>query len=161
MRVFLRAMCGLGLVALGYCLGAQGVLSSPALIAQEEEKLSKETEGKVQEAIESMRAARDALVQDNRYTAATTGLNVFAISVGGVNAMEDLEAGRGVDPETFAALYAGLAVEEVAEHIGKDEQGRLTYKNKVVRMYPLSRLKSLFEKRQEIMGVQPAEPDLF
>ena len=83
---------------------------------------------------------------------ATKGLNAFAVSCGGVNALDDLEAGNGVDPETFAGLYAGLAKPDVAAQLGRDDQGRITYKNKIVRMYPVSRLKKLFATRLKYSG---------
>jgi len=83
---------------------------------------------------------------------ATEGVNAFAVTTGGVDAMDDLEKGRGVDPETFAALYAGQANKEVADSLDHDDQGRLTYKNKVIRMYPVSRLKELFQERLRYAG---------
>ncbi|MCH7688590.1 MAG: hypothetical protein IH899_18235 [Planctomycetes bacterium] len=88
-----------------------------------------------------------ALQQENVYNSATKGLNSFLVSTGGGDAVADLESGRGVDPETFAALYADLATDEVAQHLAKDEEGRLTYKGKLVRIYPIARLKELFTKR--------------
>ncbi|RMG36248.1 MAG: hypothetical protein D6725_10970 [Planctomycetota bacterium] len=110
--------------------------------------LAPETVDKLEEAWVAIKTAREALEQDGKYVAATKGTNVFAVTVGGLNAMEDLEKGRGVDPETFAALYAGLATDQVAAHLDRDEQGRLRYKNRVVRMYSIERLKKLFERRQ-------------
>ena len=73
--------------------------------------------------------------------------NSFLVSTGGGDAVADLESGRGVDPETFAALYADLATDEIAQHLAKDGEGRLTYKGKLVRIYPIARLKELFTKR--------------
>jgi hypothetical protein len=65
---------------------------------------------------------------------------------GGGSAKTDLEAGRGVDPETFAALYAGKALPEIQPLLGSDEQGRVTYNNEVVRMYSKSRLQKALER---------------
>ena len=48
---------------------------------------------------------------------AIIGVNYFAVSVGGIDAIRDLEEDRGVDPETLAGLRAGFAVPEVAEHL--------------------------------------------
>jgi hypothetical protein len=79
-------------------------------------------------------------------------MNTYAIMVGGVDALDDLESGRGVDPETFAALYAGDAIDEVAQHLSRDEDGRLTYKNRPLRIYPVSRLKKLHSQRLVITG---------
>ena len=68
-----------------------------------------------------------------------------------------LVAGFGVrTPETFAALYAGLAATEVQEHIDKDSQGRVTYKGKVVQMYPIRRLTQLFKERLKYSGEETA-----
>ena len=75
------------------------------------------------------------LSDEKRYVPAIQGLNAFATSAGGVDAVADLESGQGVDPETFAGLYAGQALAEVAEHLGRDAEGHLTYKNKIVRIY--------------------------
>ena len=63
------------------------------------------------------------------------GVNYFAASVGGINAERDLEEGRGVDPETFAAIYAGAASPEIKENLDADELGRLRYKKNVIRLY--------------------------
>lgn len=82
---------------------------------------------------------------------ATTGINFFSISVGGVNAEQDLEEGRGVDPETFAALYADLASPKILPHLDYDELGRLRYKKNVIRLYSRDRLKDLFKRRDELM----------
>lgn len=82
----------------------------------------------------------------------------MAVLAGGINAVDDLESGRGVDPETFAALYADEATEDVKLHLGKDEDGRLTYKNKVVRIYPISRLKKMQAQRLIITGEAKAAP---
>jgi hypothetical protein len=90
--------------------------------------------------------------------------------VGGLNAKEDLESGRGVDPETFAALYAAaydlkklnLKDESLADWVDiglldYDAEGRLTYQNKVVRIYPVSRLKKLNTQRRVLIGEAKAE----
>ena len=78
------------------------------------------------------------------------GTNYFGVSVGGIDAIRDLEEGRGVDPETLAALYSGFAIPVVAEHLNMKHvrndagqlelkivsvDGRLRYKGAVVRMY--------------------------
>jgi hypothetical protein len=87
------------------------------------------------------------LQDEKRYVPAILGLNAFATSVGGVDAIADLESGQGVDPETFAGLYAGQAVPEVAEHLAHDAQGRVTYKSRIVRLYNPTRLRQLFAAR--------------
>src|SRR5690606_17445319 len=109
-----------------------------------------ETIGKIQAALQALQAAREALEGEGHYVPATQGLNVFAITAGGVDAVQDLESGRGVDPETFAALYAGLATDEVAAKLGRDADQRLTYNNRLIRMYPISRLKKMYSIREAI-----------
>jgi hypothetical protein len=98
------------------------------------------------------------LQDEKRYVPAILGLNAFATTVGGVDAIADLESAQGVDPETFAGLYAGQAVPEVAEHLAHDAQGRVTYKGRVVRLYNPTRLKQLFAARVEFApaGAGPA-----
>jgi len=153
MRTISRGLLMVGLLAVGYVMGASGIFSPTLTQAQEStDGPSKETADKVRSANDALSSAMTALQQESVYVPAILGINAFSTSVGGVNAIEDLEAGRGVDPETFAGLYAGQAVAEVADHLGKDEEGRVTYKNKVVRMYPISRLKELFAQRAKQSG---------
>lgn len=92
----------------------------------------------------------DFLESENRYRSITNDQNYFAVSVGGIDAFRDLEEGRGVDPETFAALYAERSVPEISEHIEIGDDGRLRYKGRIVRMYSRERLKSVFRARDEI-----------
>jgi hypothetical protein len=140
-----------GLVALGYAWGRMD--AAPLVCAQEQSTLpSEETAKKIQTANDALRLAVDALKNESRYNLATKSMNVFAIMTGGVDAVDDLESGRGVDPETFAALYAGEANDEVAQHLSKDEDGRLTYKNRPIRIYPVSRLKKLYTQRLILTG---------
>lgn len=139
-------------LALGYVLGAANVLRLPPLFAQEEPRISEEAQKKVQTAYDALRSAMDTLKQEGLYKPVTKGVNSYAVLAGGLDAEHDLEEGRGVDPETFASLYAGDATEEVAENLSRDDDGRLTYKNKVVRIYPISRLKKVYEYRQILTG---------
>lgn len=139
-------------LGLGYLLGTTNVLRLPAVFGQEEKSVSEDTQKKVQAANDALRSAMDALKQEGLYKPVTKGLNSYAVLAGGLDAESDLEEGRGVDPETFAALYAGDATEVVAESLARDDEGRLTYKNKVIRIYPISRLKKLHEQRQIITG---------
>ncbi len=151
-----------GLLVGGYMLGRSHLLEVPQLQAQDAaqqetpklitDELSEEAVKQVQTAVESLRAAVAALRQDGRYNAATQGINTFAVTTGGLDAVEDLESGRGVDPETFAGLYAGLATDEVSARLGRDEQGRLTYRNKVIRLYSVARLKKAFDDRNTLSG---------
>ncbi|MEX0728761.1 MAG: hypothetical protein WEB58_03475 [Planctomycetaceae bacterium] len=152
MRWAFIGMSACGLLAVGYFMGANGVGQPQPVHAQDQVGPTEETVTKVQESLESLKIAMNQLSGEQLYQPATTGINAFAITVGGVNAIEDLESGRGVDPETYAALYAGFATEEVAEHLGTDEEGRMTYREKVIRMYPISRLKKAFEARMVLAG---------
>jgi hypothetical protein len=94
--------------------------------------------------------AADTLRSENAYTSGSEGLNYFAISVGGIDVMRDLEEGRGVDPETYAAVYADRASPEVSEHLDRDENGRWRYKGTVIRMYSRDRLKEMFQRRDQL-----------
>lgn len=154
MRILMRVGMALGLVAVGYFAGVTGLGVPQVLRAQDPEPAgpSDEATQQIRGAYERLTAAMQSLEQENLYTPATRGVNAFAVIVGGVNAIDDLETNRGVDPETFAGLYAGMATDEVAENLDRDEEGRLTYKNRVVRMYPISRLKKLFADRVIIAG---------
>ncbi|VAX38981.1 hypothetical protein MNBD_PLANCTO02-1100 [hydrothermal vent metagenome] len=146
----------LSFLTLGYVLGTSGIASTQVVQAQEEREkkssFSETVQEKTKAAIEAIDIAKEALEAEDLYKSATTEINVFAITCGGVDALKDLERGTGVDPETFASLYAGKAINEIAEHIGQDDKGRLTYKSKVVRMYPRSRLKKMLEQRDELSG---------
>lgn len=155
-----QVFIGLLLITMGYVLGASQSFQSEKLHAQQNSGTpSEEAEDKIRRGVRQLVEAQSALEQENFMRPATKGLNTFAVSCGGVNAMEDLEAGNGVDPETFAALYAGLAKPDVASQLARDDQGRITYKNKIVRMYPVSRLKKMFATRLKYTGeTQEDEP---
>lgn len=148
-------LAGLMLFALGYAVGTGNVWvtstahaqAQNAQPAEDDLNLSKETTEKLNELNLVLQDAADALTQEGRYTSVTEGLNALLILSGGGDAQADLESDTGVDPETLAALYAGQAIPEVQDHLDKDEDGHVTYKGKVVRMYSVSRLKQLYERR--------------
>ncbi len=98
----------------------------------------------------SVRELNSLLTAGGQSSSVTTGVNFFGVSVGGVNAEQDLEEGRGVDPETFAALYADMATPKIAENLDYDEQGRLRYKKNVIRIYSRERLRTLFNQRDQL-----------
>jgi len=148
---------GLALLMVGYLLGSLRVLDPQRLLAQgagapPKLDLLDETQQKVRAAADALRAAADALTNEQKYQPATKGLNVFAILTGGRNVIDDLENGAIVDPETFAALYADLAVDQVAVHLGRDEENRLTYKGKVIKIYPVSVLQRQYVLRSSLTG---------
>lgn len=149
MSPFLKSVSVLGLLSLGYVLGATGTLSPTPLGAQAaaEGGPSAESLAKLKEVFAAIKNAAETLEQENLYVPATSTLNVFSVTAGGLNSVQDLEDGRGVDPETFAALYAGEAKPEIKENLDYDDQGRLTFKGKVVRIYPKKRMKEIFQER--------------
>ena len=158
MRTTIRWCVAIGLLICGYALGASGILSPGAAQAHpaaQELELTEATLEKYKTAYNALQAAGTALQDEQRYVPAIQGINAFAVTVGGINAVEDLETGRGVDPETFAGLYAGRATEDIAQHLARDAEGRLTYKNRVVRIYPISRLQQLFAERDRLAGLEP------
>jgi hypothetical protein len=149
MRPIWKTISVLGLLTLGYILGTTGAFGPRSLRAQAaaEGGPSAESLTKLKEAFAAIKNAAETLEQENLYVPATTTLNVYSVMAGGLNAVQDLEDGRGIDPETFATLYAGEAKPEVKEHLDFDEQGRLTYKGKVVRIYSKQRMKKIIQDR--------------
>lgn len=147
-----------GLVSAGVVLGVAATSPLGPVTAQETSAapiaatdVSEANAEKIKLATDALATAQVALEQDLAYKPAVQGLNAYAVLVGGVDAVEDLENGRGVDPITFAGLYSGLAVDEVTPHLKTDANGRLTYKGKLVRMYPPERMKELVAKREAIL----------
>lgn len=156
MRWTIRLGAALLVFAVGYGVGRLDTGRSGSLGAQDPSTgPSEETARKIQAANDSLKIALEALKNESLYNPATKGMNVYAVLSGGVDAIDDLESGRGVDPETFAGLYADLAVDEIAQHLAKDVEGRLTYKNKLVRIYPVSRLKKMQGQRLVLTGEIP------
>lgn len=156
MRRTTTILGGLLVFAAGYAAGTSGTSLNRTATAFDDAQpapaieLAEETQSKIHEAKLSLQDAMGALESEGRYSSITDGLNAFLILSGGGNAMEDLESGHGVDPETFAALYAGLAIPEVEDHLARDDQGRLTYKGKVIRMYSQSRLEQSYAVRSRL-----------
>jgi hypothetical protein len=144
---------GCGMLALGYLLGVTGTVSVTVTAQDPASGPSDETADKVRAAHEALRVAMEALKSEGRYETITEGLNPFLILSGGGSAKQDLESGRGVDPETFAALYANQALPELVEQFERDEQGRVTYNGEVVRLYSRSRLERVFAERLKLNDV--------
>lgn len=140
-----------GVFAAGYVLGSADALTVRHIdAAQEDERLSSDALLLYKQSRNELDKLGDTLVSEQRHQPAAEGENFFALSVGGIDCMRDLEEGRGVDPETFAALYAGRALPVVAQHIEIDDSGRIRYKGDIVRMYSRERLKKMFRLRDEI-----------
>lgn len=151
-RLLGRLATGLALVALGVVIGQSGVSGvwvGSASAQADDGALPEELANEVRAVNRSLDSARDSLERQGRYVAATESTNSLMILSGGGDAIADLEEGNGVDPETFAALYAGEALPEVKEHLSVDDEGRLLYKGRLVRMYSKSRLKDLFTARRQ------------
>ena len=123
MRSPARILTLLTVFSVGYLAGTSNWMADSRLKAQ---PVSDEVSEKIGEVFAALQAARGALDQDGLYNPASITLSATGILAGGVDAISDLESGRGVDPETFAALYAGQATDEIAVELDKDELGRLT-----------------------------------
>jgi hypothetical protein len=163
MRTMRTIVSSLLLLGIGFVAGSANLplfsvthafddAAAPAQGEAGEVQLAEETRTKIHDAKLALQDAMDALEAEGRYGAITDGINAFLVLSGGGDALSDLESGHGVDPETFSGLYAGLAIPEVGDHLAKDEQGRLTYKGKVVRMYSQARLERLFNTRTQLLN---------
>jgi hypothetical protein len=150
MRGVARSLSCFGLVLFGYVLGSLQ-FGPPSILKAQSEPLPNAIRDRLRETDRVLSETMQVLSDEKRYVPAIQGLNAFATSAGGVDAVADLESGQGVDPETFAGLYAGQALAEVAEHLGRDAEGHLTYKNKIVRIYSAMRLRALFASRGEFV----------
>jgi len=143
---------GVLLLVAGYAAGVLTSATAATLQAQQGDDLQFGTD--VLRAYrlvnKSVRELNSLLSAGGQSTTVTTGINFFGASVGGVNAEQDLEEGRGVDPETFAGLYADMAIPKIAENLDYDEQGRLRYKKNVIRVYSKERLRALFHQRDQL-----------
>jgi hypothetical protein len=148
MKILGRTMAIMGLLSVGYFLGTLGMFSPKDVHAQAAGE--KSTKDKVKDAQKAVSNAQRALEADKTYQPVINGINAFATTVGGVDVLKDLEEGRGVDPETFAGLYAGQILAKHEMHLDKNANDQLTYKGKVIRMYSIDRLKKLYAKRVEI-----------
>ena len=152
------------LVAMGYVLGTCQVFST-ALAQPDEASVSEDAAKRIVEANDALKKAVDQLKLESKYESVTKGVNAFSVLVGGINAKDDLENGHGVDPETFAALNVAayqlkknnIKDDQLADWVdtnllGYDSNGRLTYRNKVVRIYSISRLRKLQAQRSVVLG---------
>lgn len=145
MRKYRWAMFGVAMFGLGWLAGGGNPLGQS--VSGQDAKLET-AEDKVQAASKALKDAADSLAAESKYETVTEGVNSFLVLSGGGNGTSDLEAGV-VDPETFAALYAGAVKKEVADLLQKDEEGRLTYNGNVIRMYSKARLQKIFAERSK------------
>lgn len=98
--------------------------------------------------------AQNAMEIGKQYVPAVKGYNPYAVMIGGLDARVDLARGPDVDPITFIGLYAGAAVDDVKEKLGKDEFGRRTYDGRLIRFYSITRLKQLDARRILIQNAE-------
>ena len=157
MRTSLRVLSVTAVLGAGYVLGSLNLFAPNTVSAQPAGTKTDAIEAKIKKAHEDLKTLQKELVNAGRYQPVVTGVNSFAVTVGGVNAVKDLEEGRGVDPETFAGIYAEQFQPNLASSFKKDRDGRWTYKNKVVRMYSEKRIKELIANRLRIAGVAGAK----
>ena len=150
---------GLAMLSVGYWCGSGALPMQASLTAQDADAgLSDDTATKIQAAHESLKSAMDALQQDGKYEGLSETPNSFLILSGGGNATEDLASGQGVDPESFAALYAGNVKPEVKDALTKDDQGRLLHNDQLVRLYSRTKLEQMFAERTKLSLVGGRTP---
>ena len=164
MRSSMRIILAGGLVAFGYLVGSAPMFGTaqaqPEVSAPSEDSIKKIGDANV-----ALKAAALQLSTESRYASATKSVNSYAVLVGGINVKDDLENGHGVDPETFAALNVALYEikknnvndDSLADWIDPnlfsyDSNGHLMYKNKVLRIYSISRLRKLNAQRMVVLG---------
>ena len=145
-------VCVSSVFATGYFFGTAEVLKPHEVNAAQQlsKPLSSEILLTYKQSQVVLDSLSDMLSAERRHRAATEGENYFAVTMGGIDSIKDLEEGRGVDPETFAALYADRALPDVAQHLETDDNGRIRYKGNIVRLYSRERLKELFRRRTEL-----------
>lgn len=142
---------GLAMWSCGYWMGNGDLPEVPALTAQEDASgLSQETAIKIQAAHEALKSAMEALQQDGKYEGLSETPNAYLVLSGGGNAKDDLNSGQGVDPETFAALYARQVNQDILDGLTVDDQGRLLYNEQLIRLYSKSRLERTFAERVKL-----------
>ena len=166
MRRHAVVLSGLVLFAAGFVCGHLNTAVPSMLNAQQDNaaELSHDVLTAYSKARKAVADLNDTFIATGLSTSAMSDINYFSVSVGGIDVHRDLEEGRGVDPETFAALYAfedqvangrkervfqqfGV---DVSQHLDRDEHGRIRYKKKVVQLYSTERLNQLFKRREEL-----------
>lgn len=164
MRSSMQAILATSLVAFGYLLGSTQIFHA-AFAQSEDSTPSEDAVKKIGEAHEALKRAVEQLQRESRYSAVTKSVNSFAVMAGGIDVKEELEGGHGVDPETWASLYVAtyelkanrVKDESLADWVdtnllGFDNDGHLTYRNKVVRIYSVSKLRKLMSQRMVVLG---------
>jgi len=144
---------GMLMLGIGYGLGLSNMGPTSAKAQDGDVGISQETGDKIRAANKALNEAMESLQSEGKYESITEGINSFLVLSGGGSARADLESGRGVDPETFAALYAGRAIPEIQDLLGTDDQNRITYNNEVIRLYSKSRLRQILANRVKVTEV--------
>ena len=151
-RPSVRVLGVAALTAAAFAVGRwSGDAGLPTAVAQQE-PLDEAIVGRMKIGFEELRRAQLALEQTGRYRPAANGVNAFVTLAGGYDVLASLENGRGVDPETYAALEAGYAPQAVLGELGRDASGRLTYKKNLVRLLSHETLKELYRRRSDVLG---------
>ncbi len=149
-----KMLAGAMVFGFGYLCGTwnAGMPQNLSAVQQQKpvEEISSDTLTAYQKFRKGSNDLSDSLAGESLQVSAVEGLNFFALSVGGIDAVRDLEEGRGVDPETLAAIYADRASPEISQHVDTDPQGRRRYKGTVIRMYSKERLKEVFQRRDQM-----------
>ena len=117
--------------------------------------ITKETLEKLRAANDALNAAVEALKNEGKYKSPTKLVNASLVLAGGGDSYGDLSKGMGVDPETYGMLYAGFASEDIEDDVGFDNQGRLLYKNQVVRIMSQKKFSQHVERREAIQDFNP------
>lgn len=150
MKFFQRIALSSCLVLTGFVIGQMDWSDSSQAVAQPQRKPDSEDILNIREAYSLLIDVQGNLETQDRHQSVLTVVNPLAVCSGGVRALEDLERGNGVDPVTFGALYAGLASPELANELAFNEQGKLMFRNKEIRLYSPKRMARLFRQYAEI-----------
>ncbi|NNJ27047.1 hypothetical protein [Alienimonas chondri] len=148
----LRLVGAGGALLIAFCAGRLSDAPVMPVAEAQEEAIDESIVARIKEGFEGLRRAQVALEQSGRYVPAANGVNSFIVLAGGYDVLNSLETGRGVDPETYAALEAGFAPQHVLSELGRDENGRLTYKKELVRLMSRETLRTLYLRRGEVLG---------
>jgi len=122
---------------------------SAAPTAAAPKKPSADAQKKIDAALKAIADAQDSLAKEGLYDPAIEPTSAFAVTTGGSSAAKELEQGQPVDPETYAGLYAGFIRPDLKSKLTTNEQGELLYNGKLVQIYPISKLKVLYQERAD------------
>jgi len=151
-----RALATAGLIVAAFVAGRLSDDVTPQTAAaaalQQDDPLDDALLARIRAGFDELRRAQLTLEQTGRYRPAANGVNAFITLAGGYDVLNSLENGRGVDPETYAALEAGFAPQPVLAELGRDAEGRLTYKKNLVRLLPRETLRALYMRRAETLS---------